>query len=417
VADGTNVPRKYWWVVPVAVPIVIALIAIVPQLRKASGGSGGGTTITGDHNTIISGNTFIPNVNVFAQQYEKQTGRPLGDDLRKQIEAAVAAAQQNNHAESIRLLEQVAKAAPIPAIYNNLGVEYAQTKNAEASQRAFQMSKEKLAALTSPGTNAGKLPDSAVKAPAVSGAAIRTEASSIPAMTIDPISAPYEPPDGINVVEHGTPLGGTYRPKYQPKPGVTVAMEPGAYDVVLTWESHAQFVVASNVEVKPGALTRINPNGLVGGIAIEQVTKKGFPVIKNLQFAKDRLVNQQTAKLGVTLPLAPGSYDLFVESADDQGVHLVDAVTVNAGTITRLDLLDHLAAIVVHKPDITLDMKAILALNAGTDQIAARVTAWEVPMLVRAGVAYDIALDQAAGLMRINPRLTPGRGELVEIKK
>jgi hypothetical protein len=37
-------------------------------------------------------------------------------------------------------------------------------------------------------------------------------------------------------------------------------------------------------------------------------------------------------------------------------------------------------------------------------------------MLVRAGVAYDIALEQAAGLTRIKTGLTPGRGELVDIK-
>jgi hypothetical protein len=89
---------------------------------------------------------------------------------------------------------------------------------------------------------------------------------------------------------------------------------------------------------------------------------------------------------------------------------------VQAGAITRLDPLDQLAAIVVRKPISGLDMKSVYALNAGTTQIAAKVTAWDVPMLVRAGVAYDIALEQAAGLTRIKIGLTPGRGELVEIK-
>ncbi|HKW03101.1 MAG TPA: hypothetical protein VJN96_24960 [Vicinamibacterales bacterium] len=412
-----KIPKKYWWVVAVVVPIVLALIAIVPQLRKPAGGSGGGTTITGGTNTIVYGtnNTFITNVNVFAREYELQTGQPLSDELRKQIEAAVAAAQQNNHAESARLFEQVAKVAPIPAIYNNLGVEYAQTKNVDASERAFQLSKEKLAALTSAGTNS-TLPDSAVKPPPVSGPGIRTEASAIPAMTIDPISPPYQAPDEINVVDHGTSLRGAYRVKYQPKAGVTVAMEPGAYDVVLTTGSGAGFVVASNVEVKPGTLTRINPNALVGGIAIEPATKKGFPTIKEVTFAKDRLIKQQTEKLGVTLPLAAGIYDLIVAAAGDQEVHIPDAVTVQAGAIIRLDLLSHLATIVVPKPISGLDMKSIYALNAGTTKIAAKATAWDVPMLVRAGVAYDIALDQAAGLVKIKTGFTPGRGELVEIK-
>ena len=37
-------------------------------------------------------------------------------------------------------------------------------------------------------------------------------------------------------------------------------------------------------------------------------------------------------------------------------------------------------------------------------------------MLVPAGVSYDIALEQSAGLTRIRFGLTPGRGELVDIR-
>ena len=37
-------------------------------------------------------------------------------------------------------------------------------------------------------------------------------------------------------------------------------------------------------------------------------------------------------------------------------------------------------------------------------------------MLVPGGVSYDIALEQSAGLTRIRSGLTPGRGELVDIR-
>ena len=141
-SDG-KIPRKYWWVVAVALPVLLALISIVPNLLKSSGGSGGGinTTFTGNNNTVdySTHNTFVTNVNVFAREYELLTGLPLGDDLRRQIESAVDAAKQNNHTESIRLLEQVAEAAPVPAVYNNLGVEYAKTQNANASRKAFEL--------------------------------------------------------------------------------------------------------------------------------------------------------------------------------------------------------------------------------------------------------------------------------------
>ena len=89
-------------------------------------------------------------------------------------------------------------------------------------------------------------------------------------------------------------------------------MEPGAYDVLLKVSSYgAGFVLASNVVVREGTLTRINPNALVGGIAVEPVSKKGFPLFKSLEFidrstGDKRLLAQQTDKLGVTLPIAPG---------------------------------------------------------------------------------------------------------------
>jgi hypothetical protein len=198
-------------------------------------------------------------------------------------------------------------------------------------------------------------------------------------------------------------------------------MEPGAYDVLMN--SHgAVFVLASNVVVREGALTHINPNPLVGGIGVEPVSKKGFPLIKNLQFidrssGDKRLLAQQTDKLGVTLPIAPGTYDVIGTTIYGQQVEIAGDLAVKAGQIARLDTMGQVAAIVVHAPNVKgLDMKAVYALKAGTNQIAAKVEAWDVPMLVPGGVSYDIALEQSAGLTRIRSGLTPGRGELVDIR-
>jgi hypothetical protein len=428
-ANADKVPKKYWWVVAVAVPVAVALIAIVPGLLKSTGGSGAGTstTITGDNNTVAfdysTHNTFITNVNVIAREYELLTGHPLGDDLRRQIESAVSAAMQNNHTESIRLLEQVAQAAPVPAIYNNLGVEYAKTQNVNASRRAFELSKAKIAEVEAAAANNRPLSTTALKAPPVSGPGVRTESSTVPAMTIEALSEPYEAPGEIHVIAHGTPMSGSYQVKYRPQAGTTVVMEPGAYDVLMKVSSYgAGFILASNVVVQEGKLTYVNPNSLVGGIAVEPVSKKGFPLIKNLQFidrssGDKRLLAQQTDKLGVTLPIAPGTYDVIGITTYDQPVEIADNLAVTAGQITRLDTLGQVAAIIVHAPSVTgLDMKAVYALKAGTNQIAAKVAAWDVPMLVPGGVSYDIALEQSAGLTRIRSGITPGRGELVDIR-
>jgi hypothetical protein len=426
VANDEKVPRKYWWVVAVAVPVAVALIAIVPGLFKPSGSGGGtSTAITGDNNTVnfdySTHSTFITNVNVIAREYELQTGRPLGYDLRRQIESAVNAAMQNNHTESIRLLEQVAQAAPVPAIYHNLGVEYAKTQNVNQSRQAFELSKAKIADVAAAAANNRLLAATALKPPTVSGPGVRTESSAVPAMTIDALSAPYEALGEIHVIAHGTPVSGSYQVKYRPQPGTTVVMEPGAYDVLMN--SHgAGFVLASNVVVREGTLTHINPNPLVGGIGVEPVSKKGFPLIKNLQFidrssGDERLLAQQTDKLGVTLPITPGTYDVIGTTIYEQEVEVAGNLAVKAGQITRLDTLGQVAAIIVHAPNVKgLDMKAVYALKAGTNQIAAKVEAWDIPMLVPGGVSYDIALEQSAGLTRIRSGLTPGRGELVDIR-
>ena len=427
-ASGEKVPRKYWWVVAVAVPVAVALISVVPGLFKSSGSGGGtSTAITGDNNTVnfdySTHNTFVTNVNIIAREYELQTGQPLGDDVRRQIESAVNAAMQNNHTESIRLLEQVAQTAPVPAIYHNLGVEYAKTQNVNASRQAFELSKAKMAEVAAAAANNRPLSAAALSPPTVSGPGVRTESSAVPAMTIDALSAPYEAPDEIHVVAHGTALSGSYQVKYQPQPGTTVVMEPGAYDVLMKVSSYgAGFVLASNVVVREGTLTHINPNPLVGGIGVEPVSKKGFPLVKEIQFidrssGDKRLLAQQTDKLGVTLPIAPGTYDVIGTTIYEQQVEIASNLAVKAGQIIRLDTLGQVAAIVVHAPNVKgLDMKAVYALKTGTNQIAAKVEAWDVPMLVPAGVSYDIALEQSAGVTRIRSGLTPGRGELVEIR-
>jgi hypothetical protein len=93
-----KVPRKYWWVVAVAVPVAVALIAVVPGLFKPSGPGGGtNTTINGNNNTVnfdySTNNTFVTNAKVIAREFELQTGRPLSDDLRQQITPCVRAVE------------------------------------------------------------------------------------------------------------------------------------------------------------------------------------------------------------------------------------------------------------------------------------------------------------------------------------
>jgi hypothetical protein len=429
-AKEESYPKKYWWVVVVAVPIAVALLAAVPALLKSSGGSGGGlvTTITGDNATVnydySTHNTFVTNVAVIAREYEAQTGRPLDDDLKRQIEQAVSAALKNDHGESIRLFEQIAASVPVPAVYNNLGVEYNKVQNVAASQKAFETAKAKIdEAKTAAAAKNPPLTAADLRAPSVSGPGIRPESSSVPAMVIEPLSSPYVAPGEIHVVEHGTATGGSYKVKYQPTPGTPVVMDAGSYDILLKSADNrgAGFIVASNVQIKEGSLTRVNPNAFVGGIAVEPLARKGFPTIKELQVidrasGDKRLLAQSTDKLGVTLPLAPGSYDIVCSTSDDQIVIVAENVQIKAGAITRIDTGNQLAVIVVHTPKIRTELKAVYALQAGTTRIASKVDAFDKPLLVAAGQSYDVALEQAAGLTHLRKALVPKPGELVDIQ-
>ncbi len=70
---ATEYPKKYWWLVLVIVPLVAALIGIVPSLLKGPAPPG---TIQ-IHNTEFSGDLLFANIEVILSQYERIHGEPL----------------------------------------------------------------------------------------------------------------------------------------------------------------------------------------------------------------------------------------------------------------------------------------------------------------------------------------------------
>lgn len=426
-------PRKYWWVVVVALPVVLALIAVFPQLVKTSAepakptAGGIDTSVTGNNNTVNIDNsskmTVINNVSLIAAEYQKYTGQALSDDLRQQIEQAVAAAMKNDHAESIRLFEQVASQAPVPAIYNNLGVEYAKTRNVEGSERALNLAIAKDPANDQARKNLALLGSTDKKrSPVAVGPGVRYENGSAPALVVESLDSGFAPVQGIHVVAAGDgSSGGMYSIKYQPEPGTPVLVEPGTYDVLMKTGGGGVFLLAGAIQVKEGTLARINPNALVGGVEVRPLTRKGFPELKEMIFVdrasgSSRLIRQSTDTLGVTLPIAPGAYDVLCKTDDGQ-IELVRNFEIKAGERKRIDTDNEVAAIVVQQPSIRgLNVKAIYALRAGTNEIAGKSTEFGKPMLVYAGETYDVALEQPAGLTRIKTKLSPARGALTEVQ-
>jgi hypothetical protein len=152
-------PKKYWWLVLLVLPAVLALIPILPALLKKDDKTGdGGTNIsqsgkgniqqTGSGivqiggvnilNSDLSSKMYVTDVSIIASEYEKALGHPLIDEnFKGNIERALAGAEAGRHTESIRLLEELSKSVPLPALYTNLGVEYAKVGDTDAAMKAF----------------------------------------------------------------------------------------------------------------------------------------------------------------------------------------------------------------------------------------------------------------------------------------
>jgi hypothetical protein len=258
--------------------------------------------------------------------------------------------------------------------------------------------------------------------PAIAASAVKFEKSAVPAIVVEKFEPSPDALDEFNVVQAGTDLSGMYPVKYQPKPGSTVVVEPGAYDIVARTKGGGTFLLAANIEVKEGTVARIDPNPILGSIVVDPLTRKGFPEIKEIIVfdagtSGRRLIRQRTEKPGAMLPIPAGTYDVECKTADGREFILVKNVSVKARESKRIATDNEIAGFVVNDPKVSgLEVEAIYALRAGTDEIAAESKHFGEPILIYAGESYDIALKQSGGVARIKSNVTPKRGALTEIR-
>lgn len=258
--------------------------------------------------------------------------------------------------------------------------------------------------------------------PATVTSVVKFEKSSVPAIVVEKFEASPDALDEFHIVQAGTDLSGTYRVKYQPKPGSTVIVEAGTYDIVARTKGGGAFLVAENVEVKDATTARINPNPVLGSIVVDPLTRKEFPEIKEVVvfdagMTGRRLIRQRTDKPGAMLPILAGTYDVECKTADGSEFILVKNVPVKARESKRIMTDNEIAGFIFNDPKITgLEVEAIYALRAGTNEIAAESKHFGNPLMVYAGESYDIALKQSGGLARIKSNVTPKRGALTDIR-
>ena len=396
---------------------VVVLAAIFQALRPPP-------SISGDTVNTMT----ITNVAIILEEYEKYHGKPLMDDqLREQIDRAVAAAREGKHRESIQLLENLSEKVPVPAVFTNLGVEYAKLNDLDAARTAFARAMDKDPGYEAARVNRELLENSLTQVAATSSGgatsqAVSFEKSPASAMLMERLEGHADAIEQIHVVEGGTKLGGIYTIKYSLTPDTPTLVDPGTYDVLFKTAGGGTFVVAAGIAVKDGQRTRINPNPMLGSIRVEPLTRRGFPAIKQVSVFEAgtkgyRLVLQRTDKLGVPLPIVPGRYDIQGETTEGNEFVLTEGVEVKARQVAHVQTDSEVAAFVVHDPKMSgVQVEAIYVLRAGGNQIVAETEKFGYPMMVPPDDSYDIAIKQPGGLARIKTNITAKRGELTEIR-
>lgn len=121
--------KKYWWVGVIAVPLLLFALARLWPEKKESG-----------PNSLI----YVSNLTLIQNQYLQLMGQPLSDPkLRSLIEQAVKLGEHGESPQSITLYEQAAAQAPIPALLNNLGVQYVRTHQPDLARGTFEQALRK----------------------------------------------------------------------------------------------------------------------------------------------------------------------------------------------------------------------------------------------------------------------------------
>ena len=122
---------RYWWLPPVLAGVIMILwIATGPRWSRAR-------VNLRMANRPVSG--YTSSTATVLQEYLRFYGKPLAnpeiEQLCNQANERVAAKDYSN---AIGVLEQVAKVAAVPVVYNNLGVLYAEVNDRSRSVNAFR---------------------------------------------------------------------------------------------------------------------------------------------------------------------------------------------------------------------------------------------------------------------------------------
>lgn len=135
------VPKKWWWVVAVVVPLAVAIIGIVGNPWKD-----GGRDVFYVAGTQFAGDVAFNNVSVVVEQAQQESGEELPESVLKTLRQAADLIKSRKFERAIPLLKSAEEVAPVPALRGNLGAAYLAIGDTETANRYFQQAPNEEAA-------------------------------------------------------------------------------------------------------------------------------------------------------------------------------------------------------------------------------------------------------------------------------
>jgi hypothetical protein len=133
--SSPNYPKKYWWVILIAVPLAIALLQYQPW--KHAGGAAGGFSVSGNQ---FLGPAIVGNISMVINEAAK-AGATLDPALIEQLKAAAAQSKAGDHNAAVVTIEQVRATSPtlakLPSLSNSLGIELLSAGKPRLARKAF----------------------------------------------------------------------------------------------------------------------------------------------------------------------------------------------------------------------------------------------------------------------------------------
>lgn len=344
-------PKKYWWLVLIVVPIIVAIIPILKDSGKDQEKEAGDTINMHIVGNQFTGDVVFNNRNVIINQAQQTFPQSLPDGFVEKLTQAMDLIQSRDFYTAIPLLRSVAETAPVPALFNNLGAAYLATgdleKAAEYLNRARNDTQEDEA--TTSNLKQLQLIHDVVE-DAVDPRVVTTKASPLSAIVVEPRTLERFPAiEEVYVLKsdarrdfHGmSPIAKTNQF------GTPMIVPAGTYDIAIKPEggrSGSATLLVINLNVSARQTVTLHTNGLAAAITVSKM--EGVPVggiyVVHAGYRRDRFAvithkGYVEAAKGfdtVMLLTAGGNYDVLLDVGPDTVLFpIAENISPGAGEI------------------------------------------------------------------------------------